>query len=385
MARFFQTTDNSGKDEQKATKYFEEEEEKNEVLSKKEKKKKDIEKKISVLLEENNTKTFDKNFRKFMTELKKTCENTNSVKNAKGLTDLFAKVTNKQNLKLIENFKATFEEDKDDESSTEMIVKKTVKTKTLSLDDVLALDDEEKKIEELEKHLDNLDALMPLYFMLAKKQNYAKMMDILVKLNGFDTEKANFIKKNVPKYIESLAQEENIDYNNLLNLCKLYCIEKVADYIKVFKMNVLGGINCDLFKPVVLMKSGQVEKGKECIDLSLYSDVKNSIEQKVFEFLAVELFKTNCIQKAYEIFILFDNDRFMLEKQACCILLCDFSRDFFKKQFLEEFKRFDTNAFLLESEQKQMELCRAFYYLNIGCTELSKNIIYSIFEINSQK
>ncbi|OQS53427.1 hypothetical protein EHP00_345 [Ecytonucleospora hepatopenaei] len=384
MARFF-NAENNDKDEKKSTKFFEIEEEKNTLLSKKDKKITEFEQKIKELLKEKNPKVFEKSFRKFMSDLKKFVVNQKNTVELSGLSELFKVVTNKQNIKLINEYNQLFASNTDQEENVENFKNEVeAKEKENTIEDILEISDENEKIRELEKNSENLESFMPLYFLYSKNKKYNKMLDMLERMKGLNCEKASFIKNNMKKCIEHLIFEKQVNFKRLLNICEQYNLKKEVEYIKIFKFDKIDCIESELLVPVVAVKTKNYQMAIDKINLSLFNKNKKSIEYKAFEFMAIRLLKANFIKAAYEIFVLFDNDRFLFEKQACSILLEDFSRDFFKKEFLEEFKCYDTNLFLLKSEQKQMELCRAFFYLNSGCKDICVDIINNIFRITAQ-
>ena len=104
MARFFANLNNENNriDEKKAEKYFNEINS-TEILSKKDKKYKEIENKATELMSEKNPKIFDKNFKKFIQDLKKFSTKNNSIPTV--VDDLFSIVKSTLGLNLINEFK----------------------------------------------------------------------------------------------------------------------------------------------------------------------------------------------------------------------------------------------------------------------------------------
>lgn len=381
MARFFANLNNENNriDEKKAEKYFNEINS-TEIVSKKDKKYKEIENKATELMSEKNPKIFDKNFKKFIQDLKKFSTKNNSIPTV--VDDLFSIVKSTQGLNLINEFKKiqnnTFETNI---NTIEHCLKNNKKTK--SLDEILEIENDEERLIQLEALPETSDTLIPQYFLCNKKNDYNKMLNILKKLYSYTDSKAIYFKKNIDKYIDKILMECNdnqINYNELLPILNMYNLKNEELYVKLIKMNQIDSkVDSVLFLPVWYIKTNEVHKAIEIIDIPFLNQNKdNWCIKYIYIYCAKKFFEINEFQKAFEIYNIF-NDEFILENQILCILLHNTENELFKN-FINEFKSFEKNPFLLISEDNKMEMFRGFYYISNNCRIKGIEILKSIIK-----
>lgn len=363
MAKFFQNLGQEEQSESKKTETFFREEEETEDLSKHERKIKDIIKKANTLLEEKSTKVFDKSFRKFVQDLKKLKIDPTSYPSE--VRDVFKKVTNKQNLKLIEELTQKDEESEDQEVVTQV---NRIKKKARTLDEILDIEDEDEKLSELEKLDQSIETLMPMFFLYSKKNNSEKMMNLLFDLQKYNCPKAEYLRKNIGSYVTKLLEIEKCDMNRLLDVIKLYKLEEAELYIRVVKLGESTTTTNVIFAPLCALRRGE---DIVSLDFSNYKD--NKIDQEVLQIIGRESIATRRYDIASQVYEHVEGD-YCLEKYALSILVGDYESSNFLA-FLEEFKSLSNNAFLLESGEKKRELYRGFYYLENGCAKMGREII----------
>ena len=90
----------------------------------------------------------------------------------------------------------------------------------------------------------------------------------------------------------------------------------------------------------------------------------------------MDAFKNGKYKAAKGMFELF-TDEFKVEINACDILM----NNKMSVSFIEEFKNLDENVFLLKSEERENELCRAFYFINSGCINYGHRIVKDAFDL----
>ena len=228
-------------------------------------------------MSEKNPKIFDKNFKKFIQDLKKFSTKNNSIPTV--VDDLFSIVKSTQGLNLINEFKKiqnnTFETNI---NTIEHCLKNNKKTK--SLDEILEIENDEERLIQLEALPETSDTLIPQYFLCNKKNDYNKMLNILKKLYSYTDSKAIYFKKNIDKYIDKILMECNdnqINYNELLPILNMYNLKNEELYVKLIKMNQIDSkVDSVLFLPVWYIKMNEVHKAIEIIDIPFLNQNKDN-------------------------------------------------------------------------------------------------------------
>ncbi|ORD93589.1 hypothetical protein ECANGB1_1966 [Enterospora canceri] len=366
MSRFFHVNGNALEENKKTDKHIEEKETQ-EILSKQDRKLREIEQKAKSLIEMTNAKQFEKDFRKFIQDLKKYVNKGSALPDI--VQEVFNKASSKQSIKLIDEFNNSL---KTVEEETHEISRKVeIKPKELTLSEILDLEDESEKRTLLEERIDNIETLLPLYNIYATNNEYGKMINILKRVKTFKCNKAEYIKKNIRKYIHKFIQRD--DYcDELLELFEMYDLQDEILYVKYFKQNKIVETDNELFKMVYEIKQGNTDT----IDISNCNKPDTMIESIVYEYLAKELIKNVDYEKALSLYELF-NERFDDDKLILTLLTGRRESEIFRT-FLEEFKTFAENPFLLKSGDRRMEINRAFYLMNQNVMSISRSILVNL-------
>lgn len=419
MSRFFQNFEEEKKEVKKKTVEVKRQ---NEIkLSKHEQKMKEIEKTVEELL--NSNKNFEKLFKKFIQELKKSKDLFEDQVPA-CLLNLFedprVKGTN-QLKKMSDEFLEGFNKEE------EIIVRKETKVNKRKLEDILTMENDVEKeqilvkmFEEIKDLTDSIEksceigvSLFMTYFRLNNPKKMIFIMENLLRFLNNSKEADNsftrILKKNIDVYlgkIYNILQEEDYDFYFLF-LEKLSKINfegnsEFLNFVKertwefdFFKKNKIYLTGNNLFDLMFFVKNNNYVEALELYkniefngkgpSIAIFYELSklaayNKGFNLSFNILSSEIFRSNA---------LFD---YKIELFSLCVIL---SQQFKKRiqeenvglaildEFLDSFKHFDLNYMLLEAEDKYMEIFRAFYYLeNMDCEECS-NIILKVSGFDS--
>ncbi|ORD92995.1 hypothetical protein ECANGB1_1960 [Enterospora canceri] len=314
-----------------------------------------------------NAKQFEKDFRKFIQDLKKYVNKGSALPDI--VQEVFNKASSKQSIKLIDEFNNSL---KTVEEETHEISRKVeIKPKELTLSEILDLEDELEKKTLIEERIDNIETLLPLYNIYATNNEYGKMINILKRVKTFKCNKAEYIKKNIRKYIQKFILCDDC-CDELLELFEMYDLQDEILYVKYFKQDKIVETDNELFKMVYEIKQGNTDG----IDVSNCNKPDTMIESIVYEYLAKELIKNGDYEKALSLYELF-NDRFDDDKLILTLLTGRRESEIFRT-FLEEFKTFAENPFLLKSGDRRMEINIAFYLMNQNVMSISRSILVNL-------
>lgn len=404
MSRFFQNFEEEKKETKKKTLEVAKQ---NEIkLSKVEMKLKEIEEKVEEI--QKNEKNFEKLFKKFMSEIKKySTFFDNEIPNF--ILDLFEhkKVKGSKQMKiLVDNFLADF-----NKKEEEIVIKKESKETKGKLEDILLIDDDKEKEQILSEMFEKTDEIeknceigISLFTTYSRVNEPKNMITILIKLLKYindepecDNSFTKILKKNIDIYlgkIYDILTNENYDfYLNLLDMLKNVNYKNNSDFIQTvtertfefdfFKKEKFYITNNFIFDLLFYIKNNNYERALELYNSNniIFDKSKRSI-LILFEFSKF-LAKNNNFDLSFKIlcsenFKTYAFFNYKIELFSLCVILSqnfkkmilnnsdelkNFSNEITSlNSFLDEFKRFDSNYLLLESEDLIFEIFRAFFY-----------------------
>ncbi|ORE00384.1 hypothetical protein A0H76_1177 [Hepatospora eriocheir] len=375
-------------------------------LSKKDKKIQEFKNKVNILIDmpnrnKNDQKQFEKSFRKFMSELDKYSDVIEEC-GFDSIKTLFSdeKVVNTNKFKsCIDEFYNNYEID----SKLDTVITDTSKSnvKQLSIDEILDIEDDDKKIEELiafgNKNIQDTSYLLPLYSLYKKNNDVLKMIDVMRMF--LNKESSNRIKDKYLYDIYRLIDSE-LEYKEYEGLVYELFKNSDEDFIKnrYLQLKFFGMYNQDdfidesdineLFRLVYLIKNDRIDEAEDYFDVEIYKEdlSKDYVIDILSEFGDV-LFKNCRYECSFNVYWLMSEFKDVKLKFYCSIvalsLNCDKPSMFYNKEpfqlFLDDFKSFERNIFVLESADPLIEIFRAFYLLKLGDTQECNKILENVY------
>ncbi|ORD95923.1 hypothetical protein HERIO_2093 [Hepatospora eriocheir] len=375
-------------------------------LSKKDKKIQEFKNKVNILIDmpnrnKNDQKQFEKSFRKFMSELDKYSD-VIEVCGFDSIKTLFSdeKVVNTNKFKsCIDEFYNNYEID----SKLDTVVTDTSKSnvKKLSIDEILDIEDDDKKIEELiafgNRNIQDTSYLLPLYSLYKKNNDVLKMIDVMRMF--LNNESISRIKDKYLYDIYRLIDSE-LEYKEYEGLVYELFKNSDEDFIKnrYLQLKFFGKYNQDnfidesdvneLFRLVYLIKNDRIDEAEDYFDVEIYKEdlSKDYVVDILSEFGDV-LFKNCRYECSFNVYWLISEFKDVKLKLYCSIvalsLNCNKPSMFYNKEpfqlFLDDFKSFERNIFVLESADPLIEIFRAFYLLKLGGTQECNKILENVY------
>ncbi|KAL6121328.1 hypothetical protein NUSPORA_01771 [Nucleospora cyclopteri] len=386
MSQFFQNFDQETKQTQQKSKKFINEEV--ESVSKADKKRIEIETKAEALIALTNQKQFEKNFRKFIQDLKKFMKKSEKIPTV--VEDLFkSQKISKQSQRLIDDFKENVHRDQKETESEEKEEEIIRKPKRHTLEEVLLMHDNTAKIRELERIYAEGDGdavFRPLFFAYSKDKATVKMIKLV---SEYCKKNADIDIEIVDRCAEKIYTDlKECNYSDYLDFVEGAGLENRILQFKYFVENNCISTDNPLFKPLYLININKIDEAVSLINYETFS--QKDYEIQVFDALG-KILLINCkFSEALKCFGLIKDVKYCkVELMLLSILFLkeesnpNFLTDAFK-EFLDKFRNLDSNPFLLKSENPENELMRAFYFLNMGDIEFSSKILADAFSINDE-
>lgn len=395
MSKFFQNLDEEHQETKtKAREIIEKSQEK---LSKRETKFKELQDKIIDV--KNSGKNFEKNFKKFINEIKKYVsyfenntvpdflssflENDDRIRSSKpmsALCDEFLRPFNTSNEPVV-------------------VSKKTTNKKAKDLNSILLIENDQEKEPELVDFLEKCsdeslksEIYIALFSIYLRMKNYLKMIEIFRKMNlNLDNPQMKGVIKNLDIYlgkISTLIENKDIGiFFDLLNYLRnsnfpidQSVVQKRELEIEYFVLNKSPENIHPLFHLLYLVRQNNwsaafnyFNDNQNIFDLSRTS----SLILGEFGDLAI---RNQSFQLAFSIlskvFKSYPSPEMKPKLYALCVILNrSITGDELFTEFVEEFKKFESNYCCLKSNDSVTELYRAFYFINILDYNTSANII----------
>lgn len=418
MARFFQNFEDEKKETKKKINNIINEPETK--MSKKDKKISELEAAVDEVLK---SKNFEKNFKKFMNDLKKynafldNREILNIIttlldddriiksKPCKILADEFRNsITTEveKDSELVENTKDDLRNDDGKISIVEKSQSNITNARQETLAQILEITDLHEKEQKLLKYLSNQispeeksSISIALYSIYSRRSDAENMIKALLSSDiSEDGFYSGIIKKNIDKYLQkiydNLNDNLNEEYYKLLEKFKLYFPEivdhRILEY-KFYKLSLSPENDNLYFKLLKLIRDNQYEKAKDYFisnELSS-SDVMINIMYELGSLAA----KNGDFEFAFDLFVKIEkSEKIDLKKEIfclCVILNHKIKETSVFEDFIENFKSFDRNIFVLESSDQINEIYRSFYLFNMLDYKSSATIIKNICGFDCEK
>lgn len=398
MSKFFQSLDEEKQEiKRKTTEILEKSEEK---LSKRDKKLKELAERV----EETRAtgKNFEKQFKKLINDLKKYSSYFENNEVPEFLVEFFndervkaSKPMNSAAIGFLSQYAVQEVQTREVKTSGE---KKIIKKEEKDLESILKVEDDNQKEKELcrllgrtsdpDRKSEILAALFPVY---SRMKDARKMVEVLKNLDfSRDNSHTKSIAEKIDIYLgkifnilmDSGDEEACKDYSSLLSLLENRDVptSAVRDRLLEFESLKLGKIvdsDDPLFRLLYLVRSNLWKEafGHYEVHLQLFEDLNArgfshliSLVLVLIEFSRLAV-SNGEYELAFKIYLKCHNTGrvdLRLQLYALCIILSDkLVADPFFQEFIDLFKRFDANYLCLPSRDLFIELCRAFYYLNI--------------------
>lgn len=402
MSKFFQNLDDEKQETQ--TKAREIVERSQEKMSKREIKYKELQDKINEV--KNSGKNFEKNFKKFMNDAKKYVsyfENNNVPDFLLNFLQDERIQSSKPMLALSTEFLKPFTASEE----TTVISKKSISKKTKSLDSILLLENDQEKEPELLEFLEKCtdensksEIYIALFSIYSRMENSEKMIKIFKLMNlNLENPQMKGVVKNLDVYLSKISnivgKDERESFIELLNYLEKSnfpidksIIQKKELEIEYFILGKSPENNHPLFKLLFLVRQ------LRWIDsLEYYNSHQDNFDSsKTSRSILIEFGKLAAKNSEFQIsFNILSKcyksepctDLKIILYSLCVILNRDLNRNEFFIEFIEDFKKLESNYCCLESSEASMELFRAFYFLNIFNFEKSASIVEKISGIQS--
>lgn len=391
MSRFFQNFEEEKQEvKKKSTEIVEKSYEK---LSKHDQKMKELSSKVDEV--KNAGKTFEKLFKKLMGDLKKYKAFFENNEIPQFLDDLFedSRAKNsKSNNSMVTEFKSQFNTN-DNKIAIDHILsdKKSNIKKSKDLEIILKIIDDFEKEKELISYLNNpydLDnineAKIALFSIYSRTDKVDKMIEILMDIDF--TVKNQYLKnicEKIDVFIEKifkiLIKNNDIDLNkeyiSLLNHLKnvdLIDNSIIQGRIIEFEYLILNNSpenDHPIFKLLYFTKNKMWNEALLHFNSGIFDSINNYSMALVVSEFAKFAVENNEIELAFSSFLKCNETGFLdnkLELYALCVVLNEklIDNQCFQ-DFIELFKKFDSNYLCLPSKDPFIEICRSFYYLNV--------------------
>lgn len=383
MSKFFQSFEEERTESRKKSAQISERN--REKLSKKELKMSELRERVEEVL--SSGKSFDKLFKKFMNEVRRYVPYFENKEVPEFLSEFFGTqrvVSSKQMSTQAQDFLSSFSKPREPLSTEKKVEKKEERV----LETIMSIENDKKREEGLVNFLSeggNLseeaccEILVALFSIYSRNQNPHKMIETLESISKYlrlDNTFSRIVKKNLDIYlgkVYDLIDDELLEkYSQLLDSLRGFSQEVVQKRfleLQFFKLKNPVENDNPLFSLLFLVRCGNWDSALAYFES--HGDVFDNSKASILilsEFAGLAA-RNKEFGLAFEVFSRcaltpFASPR--IEIYSLCTILNDKlmgNQNF--QSFLDIFKRFDANYLVLQSKDPVMEICRAFYLLNM--------------------
>lgn len=383
MSKFFQSLEEERTESKKKSAQISERNQ--EKLSKKDLKMKELKGKVEEV--QGSGKSFDKLFKKFMNEVRRYTPYFEANEVPGFLAEFFStqRVTSsKQMSAQVQDFLSSLS--KPQESLP--VGRREERKKERTLETVMSIESDKEREEELVRLLSGdrnkteeacCEILVALFSIYSRGQNPGKMIETLESISKYlslDNTFTRIVKRNLDVYlgkIYDLIDDRLFEkYSLLLSTLESVnkdVIEKRLLELQFSKLSRSVENSNPLFSLLFLVRNGDWKSALAYFQShgDVFDDSKTSI-LILFEFAGLAA-RNREFGLAFEVFCRCGSTPYVstkIEVFSLCVILNDklVGNQHFES-FLDVFKEFDENYLVLRSKDPVMEVCRAFYLLNM--------------------